>query len=74
LAISILEVGSHNVPFLLSGNRASISGHKDYREIRTYVQAANKARMATEGMAVLAGIVGISFPFIAAIADLGLPA
>jgi integrase len=30
---------------------ASISGHKDYREIRKYVQAANKARMATEGMA-----------------------
>jgi integrase len=30
---------------------ASISGHKDTREIRTYVQAANKARMATEGMA-----------------------
>jgi integrase len=30
---------------------ASISGHKDYREIRTYVQAANKARMATDGMA-----------------------
>ena len=30
---------------------ASISGHRDYREIRTYVQAANKARMATEGMA-----------------------
>jgi integrase len=30
---------------------ASISGHKDYREIRNYVQAANKARMATEGMA-----------------------
>jgi hypothetical protein len=30
---------------------ASISGHKDMREIRTYVQAANKARMATEGMA-----------------------
>ncbi len=30
---------------------ASISGHKDYREIRTYVQAANRAGMATEGMA-----------------------
>jgi integrase len=30
---------------------ASISGHKDYREIRTYVQAANKARMASDGMA-----------------------
>ena len=30
---------------------ASISGHKDYREIRTYVQAANKAKMATDGMA-----------------------
>jgi integrase len=30
---------------------ASISGHKDMREIRTYVQAANKAKMATEGMA-----------------------
>ncbi len=30
---------------------ASISGHKDYREIRVYVQAANKARMATDGMA-----------------------
>jgi len=29
----------------------AISGHRDYREIRTYVQAANKARMATEGMA-----------------------
>jgi hypothetical protein len=29
---------------------ASISGHTDYREIRKYVQAANKARMATEGM------------------------
>jgi integrase len=29
---------------------ASISGHKDMREIRTYVAAANKARMATEGM------------------------
>ena len=29
---------------------ASISGHKDMREIRTYVQAANKARMADEGM------------------------
>jgi len=26
------------------------SGHRDYREIRTYVQAANKARMASEGM------------------------
>jgi len=30
---------------------ASISGHKDMREIRTYVQAANEAKMATEGMA-----------------------
>jgi integrase len=30
---------------------ASISGHRDYREIRTYVQAANKAKMATDGMA-----------------------
>jgi integrase len=30
---------------------ASISGHRDTREIRTYVQAANKARMATDGMA-----------------------
>jgi integrase len=30
---------------------ASISGHKDYREIRIYVQTANKAKMATEGMA-----------------------
>jgi hypothetical protein len=30
---------------------ASISGHREYGEIRTYVQAANKARMATEGMA-----------------------
>lgn len=30
---------------------ASISGHHDMREIRTYVQAANKAGMATEGMA-----------------------
>jgi integrase len=30
---------------------ASISGHKDMREIRTYVQAANKARMAGEGRA-----------------------
>jgi hypothetical protein len=30
---------------------ASISGHKDMREIRVYVAAANKARMATEGMA-----------------------
>jgi integrase len=29
---------------------ASISGHKDTREIRTYVQAANKARMARHGM------------------------
>jgi hypothetical protein len=29
----------------------AISGHRDYREIRTYVQAANKARMATDGMA-----------------------
>jgi integrase len=30
---------------------ASISGHKDYREIRKYVQAANRAKMATKGMA-----------------------
>jgi integrase len=30
---------------------ASISGHKDMREIRVYVQAANKAKMATAGMA-----------------------
>jgi integrase len=30
---------------------ASISGHKDMREIRVYVAAANKSRMATEGMA-----------------------
>jgi integrase len=30
---------------------ASISGHRDMREIRKYVQAANRARMATEGMA-----------------------
>jgi len=30
---------------------ASISGHKDMREIRVYVQAANKARMASERMA-----------------------
>jgi integrase len=30
---------------------ASISGHKDMREIRTYVQAANRAKMADEGMA-----------------------
>jgi integrase len=30
---------------------ASISGHRDYREIRTYVHAANKAKMATDGMA-----------------------
>jgi integrase len=30
---------------------ASISGHKDYREIRRYVQAANKAKMADKGMA-----------------------
>jgi integrase len=30
---------------------ASISGHKDMREVRTYVQAANKARTACEGMA-----------------------
>jgi hypothetical protein len=28
----------------------AISGHRDYREIRTYVQAANKAKMASEGM------------------------
>jgi integrase len=30
---------------------ASISGHKDMREIRVYVEKANKARMADEGMA-----------------------
>lgn len=30
---------------------ASISGHRDMREIRRCVQAANKARMATAGMA-----------------------
>jgi hypothetical protein len=30
---------------------ASISGHRDYREIRKYVQAAKKAKMATVGMA-----------------------
>jgi integrase len=30
---------------------ASISGHRDYREIRKYVQAANKGHMAREGMA-----------------------
>jgi integrase len=30
---------------------ASISGHRDMREIRKYVEAANKAKMATEGMA-----------------------
>jgi integrase len=30
---------------------ASISGHKDMSEIRTYVRAADRARMATEGMA-----------------------
>ena len=30
---------------------ASISGHRDMREIRTYVAAANKAKMATAGMA-----------------------
>jgi len=30
---------------------ASISGHKDMREIRKYVEAANKAKMATAGMA-----------------------
>ena len=29
---------------------ASISGHRDTREIRTYVQAANKTRMARHGM------------------------
>jgi integrase len=31
---------------------ASVSGHKDMREIRTYTRAANKARMAKEGMAL----------------------
>ena len=30
---------------------ASIFGHKDMREIRVYVAAANRAGMATEGMA-----------------------
>jgi len=30
---------------------ASISGHRDMREIRTYVEAANRSTMATEGMA-----------------------
>src|SRR6516165_6265621 len=30
---------------------ASISGHRDMREIRKYVQAVNRARMASEGMA-----------------------
>jgi integrase len=30
---------------------ASVSGHRDLREIRTYVAAANRSRMATEGMA-----------------------
>jgi integrase len=30
---------------------ASISGHRDMREVRTYVAAANKKRMADEGMA-----------------------
>jgi integrase len=30
---------------------ASISGHRDMREIRKYVQAANRAKMATAGMA-----------------------
>jgi integrase len=30
---------------------ASVSGHQDMREIRTYVRAANRARMADEGMA-----------------------
>jgi len=30
---------------------ASMSGHKEMREIRVYVQAANKAEMATAGMA-----------------------
>ena len=29
---------------------ASVSGHRDTREIRTYVQAANKARMARHGI------------------------
>jgi hypothetical protein len=29
---------------------ASISGHKSMNEIRTYVRAASKARMADEGM------------------------
>jgi integrase len=30
---------------------ASISGHKDMKEVRTYVAAANRSKMATEGMA-----------------------
>jgi hypothetical protein len=30
---------------------ASISGHRDMREIRVYTAAANRARMADEGMA-----------------------
>ena len=30
---------------------ASISGHRDMDEIKVYVQAANKKRMADEGMA-----------------------
>src|SRR6188474_3520161 len=34
---------------------ASISGNKDMREIRTYVQEANRACMATEGMAKTLG-------------------
>ena len=31
---------------------ASVSGHRDMREIRTYTRAANKARMADAGMAL----------------------
>ncbi len=30
---------------------ASISGHRDTREIRKYVEGANRASMATAGMA-----------------------
>jgi hypothetical protein len=31
---------------------ASVSGHKDMSEIRTYTRAANKAKMADAGMAL----------------------
>jgi integrase len=37
---------------------ASFSGHRDMRELRTYVQAANKARMADKAMASMV----IAFP------------